>query len=486
MKTSLFHRAMYRQTMRQLRVVGITMLILFTVFEEFSLLVSDDWFPMDYHYGFASFSRVHPSLYAIPYVVPFILTLFAFQFQSSRRESDFYHSLPITKKTLSFTQIAAVVTWCAIVVFGSSLVIGTTALFCHAGDITSIPTDELAGVAAFSAPYLLPALGDIALKTLACFAACLFVTMLTFLSAQLSGNTISTALTTAILLAAPHYILFTLTDCYADSISILPSDYRYSTSLNLGSYNLLYGNSSSVAAWIVTLAMTVVLFLLGMRFASRRASETAGKAGSTKAVQIILRTLLALTCSMPAISTIIDDGIFVDFAIIGLIYLGVIAVYFLFELFTTRKPKALVDAAKWLLLVLLLNIVCIVGVNLAIDATYGYQPEPDEIDSVSVEYINDLYKDSNIRLTDEKTREIVSAALKAAAGHYQTEDFSGYCEGFNCSYAIHKMYNQYFIAGKADIIIRSGLFTHRRSIYLDEEDLAHIDTMVNLMKKEVD
>ncbi len=485
MKTPLFHRAMYRQTLRQFRVVGITMLMLFTVFEEFSLLVSGDWFPINFHYGFVSFHNVHPSLIAIPYVVPFILTLFAFQFQSSRRESDFYHSLPITKKALSFTQITAVVTWSAIVVFGSSLVIGTTAMFCHIGDPTSVAADELVGVAAFIASYLLPALGDIALKTLACFAACLFVTMLTFLSAQLSGNTISTALTTAILLAAPHFILFTLTDCYVGNVPILPSDYRYSASLNLGSYNLLYGNSRSIAAWIVTLAMTVVLFLLGMRFASRRASETAGKAGSTNAVQIILRTLLALTCSMPAISTIIDDGFFVDFAVVGVIYLGVIAVYFLFELFTTRKPKALIGAAKWLLLVLLLNVMCIVGVNLAIDATYSYQPDPDEIESVSVVHIGELYKDDEIRLTDEKTREIVSTALKAAAEHYAAEDYIGYCEGYKCSYAIHKMYNQYFIAGKVDIIVHSGLFTHHRSIYLDEDDLTHLNTMVNRLKKEV-
>lgn len=469
MKKSLFSVSLYREMLRQLRVAGLTMLVVFTVFDVFGLLMDLSWYPYS-HYDNLD-TGFHPALNIIPYIAPTILTLMAFHFQNSRRAADFYHSLPYTKAGLCLSVVAAVATWCAIITLGSSLITGAVACLNNFGESAY----ETLSLDRALQDFLLPTVGDIALISLAAFAACLFMTALTFLSTQLSGNTLSSLLTTAILLFAPYMIVMMLTGTLAELLWLIPSeglDGLESLFLPILLFDLR--DAAQVWPWVVTVLATVVLALLGLWCASRRPSETAGKAGTTYAVQVALRTLLGLACCLPAIVIMMVQGYasddmldFIGWMPIVFNYLLVAGVYFLFELFTTRKAANLLRAVPWFIGLLVLNVVVIGVMHLCVFTATQYRPDAEDIDSVTVTYYRDsyYYGDNvypNAVLTDEESRAIIAKATANAAIHAANDEDACTDTG--------RLYHGRDYA-TIEVEIHDGIFTRSRHLRISEAEM---------------
>ncbi len=352
----LIHGGLYRETMRRLRLPALVMLILFTVFD---LISFDSPLPTN---ASVAFTTIHLSLYWIPFIAPFLLTLLAFRFQSKRRESDFYHSLPFNRITLSLSMLAAIATWCAVIIIGSSVPMTS---------IYVINTLFNGG-----APALLTFLLSAMLTTTASFLSSLFVMSLTFLASTLCGNTVSVVFTITIVWLAPSFITEALSTALRIMVPILPIN---ENTLHPSHFNLLYADYESLAAWIGTSVLIAAMLAIGLWATKRRPSETAGSSTVTPSLQIVLRLLCALTCCLPAIYSLLVYGT----CDIG-IFLLAIVVYFLYELFTTRKVKNLLKAIPWLGVLAVLNLVCILTINLIATGALSFTPTPDQVDSISL------------------------------------------------------------------------------------------------------
>lgn len=360
MKAPVIDRGLLKETMRRLRTPALTMLILATVFDLLAQLVSDFEFIANSLYAF------HPSLYVIPFIVPFLLTTMGFKFQTKRCDSDFYHALPFTRVTLTATVLTAVAAWCGIIVVGSSVVLSL---------IPSILRKlTLAGA-------LLP--------MTATLLASLFMVALTFLVTQLCGRGSSIVFTVPIFLFSPmiiHATLYGLIYPYNNLFVDL-----YDSRQHPSYYNLLFGGTDHLSAWLWTIALTVILLILGFFFAKRRPSETAGNAAVHPVAQACIRLLLAFVCCLPAISEIVmiltGQTLYPDeiLPIILAVYVVALVVYFMYELITTRSAKALLRTVPWLGVLAGLNVICILLITfLAIPLVNSYEPTPETVDSISL------------------------------------------------------------------------------------------------------
>ena len=363
MKTYI-DRGIYRETMRRLRLPALTMLVLAIVADAMSLI------------GFVALRDhttlydAHPSLYAIPFVAPYLLTLIGLHFQAKRCDSDFYHALPFTRTTLTVSILAAVASWCAIIIAGST-------------------------VSIILEPYVLKELEitNIVLVPTAAMAASLFMMALTFTATQLCGTTVSMAFTAPILLFAPLLIKNTLFGVVYDGDMLLP---RLDDAVLAPSrYNLLYGGYLNGSAWLWTSLLTVALAAIGLYIAKHRPSETAGNAAIHPVAQALIRLLLGFVCCLPSIQTLTLDHPDTDGIVLGFTF--AVVVYFLYELIITRSAKALLRAIPWLGVLAVVVAVCVVAINVIVPMTVeSFVPTTDNVNSISLssnEWSCDLYQE---------------------------------------------------------------------------------------------
>ncbi len=485
MKTRLIDCGIYRETLRRLRTPALVMLILATVFDAFPLLIKIIEEKTDY---IASFTDVHPLLYFLCFATPMLLTITAFRFQTKRCDSDFYHALPFTRTTLSLSMLSAVATWCAVVVIGSSAIVG---LLC-------IP---FRGGLTFAM---------VAIEVIASLIACLFMESLTFLAVSLCGNTVSVVFSTLILLFAPGLITGTLQDYIHSRVQILPYSNSSST---LFPFDPILG---VLEVELGTVLLSALCLGLGLWIGKRRPSETAGSPTVTPALQIVLRLLLSLMCCLPAIGILLDAtfGYRVDISELAFLYLLAVVAYFLYELFTTKKAKNLLKAIPWLGALALLNAACVAAVWLSCHAITSVSPDADDVDSVSLtvlhsseelehfSYTNALTfyntSDNKTLRTEQPVLPVDDEAFHSYALRYNksdcdkvqlTDDTSKeiVCERLQelCDLLKEKRYNlqgnlklkgegREWCVYEVEVTIRKGAVTHHRRLWLFDSELTHL------------
>ncbi len=407
MKTPFIHRGMFAESLRRLRLAGILLtaiplaLAIPRVF--FAIVGSSPY----YAYNFID---IYPFLYALPFVAPPVLMAILFTAQTKRCDSDFYHSLPLTKRCLCTTWLVAVISWLSIIVIGSSAVVWSLSLLRK-------PIDSVSA--------LLP-IGGV-------FLASLMVTAVLFLAYALSGNTVTTLFFTVIVLFAPiamAYMLSLPLSEYNPVISVEAAD--------LTQYQLLYGNEDKPLTWVVTALITVVCLLLGYAAAAKRRSELAGQAATTRALQTVLRLILAYVFCLPALYAVFFDS---DAWLAVLCYVFALTVYFLFELFTTKKAKNMLKAIPWLSVLVVLNVLTVIGMNISQVLVYRFSPTADDVHSISITELHEFYTENDkyytlswneevsvdieeiYKSTENGTDDIPPDDLGSADSYYSPDDF---------------------------------------------------------------
>ena len=422
---SLFHGGLFREGFRRLRTVGLILLVLFTLFDLHNPItyIDDSYYT---GYRFDDLLELHPMLIFGPFV-PVLLTLWSFSFQNSRRDSDFYHSLPVTKLGISTSFLLSTVVWNAIIIFGSTIAVSLPA-------VTHLPESG-----EFFEAFLLPVCGA--------FVGSLITTALTFLALTLTGNTVTALAVTAIFLFGPRLMLNFVLQSALERSYIYPME-RLDLLFDSYPEGLLYAEYESVTAWVGGVIITVVALALGLWLCRRRQSETAGNASVTPAVQVIIRLTFTMICSLPAIMLV--HGWFVDLhyydstynlfistvnlGSVVLLYLFVIVAHTLFELITTKSVKKMVRSFPWLGIVALLNAIVIAVACTITFRIRDFTPKAEEIESVSVrqlttaysygydhlnvDHLSTAYNNAchyydydELKLTDNEAREAVAKAL---------------------------------------------------------------------------
>lgn len=387
MKKQLFSRGLILEGLRRIRVPGIVLLLVSLLFTCLpALFMGLSRASANSRLGIVSIGTLAEWLLPILYLTPFVLTHTLFSFLNHRNGSDFYHALPHTRESLFVNFTLAVLVW------------GTAVLV--------FPV--LAGWVLYTAFGAVFVPGAVPLSLLTLFAGVLLVTACALLAMSVTGTAFSNFILFGLFLFLPRFMITVYNVVLSSNIQII--DIRHvggllNPNLNipvrllLGLGGTVFGvNSGSLFTSLPAVLYTVVLALiygaLACLFFHRRRSETAERSAPNRALQHAYRCAIALPFSLviPVILvssthfTWSNEGfIIITFAAVTLV------VYYLFELLTTKKPKNLLSATPFLLVLAALDIVFGVTIQSARTLTLSDCPAASEVAGVTLAPYSSAY-----------------------------------------------------------------------------------------------
>ncbi len=411
MKKRIFSLKLYLEGIRQTKIIGImTFVILAIQAVAIPLGQAIDNWSNDY-VGVSrgvEFTEVNPFLFAVIYVVAPLLALSLFSFLNKRQSSDFYHSMADTRICLFLSFFAAICTWIVTLCLSSTLI----AVITH----NIFPQY-------FTLNYV-----NIWLTMFNIIASSLYCVSAVTLAMTLTGTLVTNIAVTGLILILPDYLLFMIDNMvisevpimrYNNSLGdILPNGFNFMSSLSVDFTNI--GDA------VYTLIFAVILSGIALIIFNFRKSESAGYPALNKYMQTAIRiTFCMVVCifACGGIFNLMNDMYSFtssDIFVLVLIYIAALIVYFLYELITTKKLKNIPKTIPALLIVVVLNIGCVIGMNAMYNSYLSFEPSASEIDYIKVEqtddYIYDLseyleLKSSKIKLKDTEIKEIISAVL---------------------------------------------------------------------------
>lgn len=371
-----FDPRLFLEGLRQLRLIGLAGML--------ALVLEAIFIPLDrmgYYAGnppALSGFDAHPFLILTFVLLAPLMTLTLFQFLNKRPSSDLYHSLPDTRLCLFVSFFAAIFAWIAAIAVVSTLL--ELLLF------------SLVANASVSLTSMLLYFGS-------CLAGTLLVMAGIAVAMCVTGTFFTNLVVSALILFAPRLIILLVTEELASLLPVLVSGQIspfFDTSWNVVTNLVFYpffghtsGLFSSFAGIIYTLALGLIYTILAAWLFCRRKSEIAGKAAPNRWLQALYRlTLAMLICLFPTLelaSRILSrDHTYSDPMVFVLLYVIAIAVYLLYELFTTRKWRNLPRSLPALGLLVLLNGLLVGGIAAGYFTILNSSLDPEKVQSVQL------------------------------------------------------------------------------------------------------
>ena len=402
MKKKVFDLRLYTEALRQLRS--------FAVFSLLPLLFSACYFSLHtisywasryntpelmnenlpiYRDAFA----LHPYLLHLCLLIAPLLTFRIFFFLNSRKGSDFYHAVPQNRLCLYGSFLAAVWTYLALLVFGSSLISGVCVAWIRPGFI------------AFRWPELLSFAAG-------AFCMSLYVSAAAACAAALSGTLFTAIITSLLIIFAPRLILYHLAQGIISTGKVLLQDHLFflvDSRFHLPSVFILKSFQTSVS-WrlpvylterssdlstflsapvqIYTVGITALLAGSGALIFVRRPSETAGLAAVSprlnSAVGLLLSFLICLKTLLSAVEVLAGRRAYTIslWALVLPVFLLAVLVLSLYHLVSTSKLVSLKNALRSVPILLVMDLLFIGIPLLAGSAVNRFRPAAEEIESV--------------------------------------------------------------------------------------------------------
>ncbi|MEG1560177.1 MAG: hypothetical protein RRY79_05855 [Clostridia bacterium] len=414
MKKTFFNRKLYANMLKQQRMVGCILLVLsliFCTFIVFNLAEicnqnKIDETGLDVIFNMSIAGNV---LMFYMFVAGICLPFRAFSFLNKRNGSDFYHSLPVSRRSIFISAISSSLTW---IVFTMLLIVAFTFLG------ASIVGAKVVAI-------------DLYLMIFSNLAGALLILMCSALACSLTGTMISNFVLAMLILFLPR---FTLTLIYVgvyNLVSIIPNinsmaflnpncNYPVAVVFNLlttfftgeaGLNSIMY----NVTTTIYTFILSIVYFLFGMLAFVKRKSETVDKAISGKLMNHAYRIAISLP-PLFLLAYFINNrsGFDAPIAYYILIVLSLLT-YFLFELISTKSAKKMLKCAPFYLVSLAVSLAFFFSIKGIAQIELNKTPSAADISAISiVTGNNDDYSSiavANVRYENEKIKEIASKAL---------------------------------------------------------------------------
>ncbi len=411
MKKSLFSVPLYREGLRQLKVIGIVQAVLLIAIGALPVAsgCTRSLGVMLYDLGryTVTVTQMWGMLYIGMLVFAPLYILYLFRFLTARGPSDWFHSLPQSRPCIALSFFSSAVTWYVV-----SLVI--PALFVYAVWATATaPLTVLPGAGQMASMLLGMLLGGIAVMAAALCAV------------SLSGRMFTALCALALFWFAPRLVITVLVRQTLAHVRVMGSG-----QLNwfLQNPNIpAFGDPLRPVSWAYTAALGALYLCLGVFFFTRRPSEAAGSSAVSRGMQTVYRLSVSFLCCLPAIWSMYVSATSSSSASgvwpVTVSLTAALIVYFLFELITTRKPKNCIRAIPWLGILAVAVMVCVATMTLYTSAVWSFEPKAGEVDAVALEsadedahnvYWRETIANSpgaHVRLTDEQSREMLCRAL---------------------------------------------------------------------------
>lgn len=428
-------------------------------------------------------------------IVTPLLALNLWKFLNKRNTSDFYHSLPYTRTCMYVSKTAALISW-LIVIF--------TAVYIAYG----------ISVAA-NARYYKADMGMLFRFFLMLFICCILVQSAIALACSLTGNMFNNVCVTGFILFLPRIYVKLITTVISQMVYVVSDDkafslirsgqnivmdYLFAFDYNSDLTTLTY----SVTANAYTLILGLIYMVAAYVFFVNRKSEGAGRAAAGKGMRLVLRSVIGYVCatigaisfvaSIRTINTADDPQMVRMTATVSVVvaFVGAALLVIAYDFFSSRYHFRFRNCIPSIVLSWVLAGITAIGVNLTADGILNYMPDKDDIDYVYLTQADNgsyyggysEYADyyamigENVRIDDERIRDVIAAALK--------DNIKSVKEGTYDKYNSYKYYDkqkydgigshEYETYTKYEVYIKDGLLGNYRTIYLNEEQNALIAT----------
>ena len=447
MSAKIFNFRLFIEALKRLRVIGLATAILSVTASALIPIVmwmeSKDWIGV---------YDMETELLCIPvgfvtFLAPFFFFVL-FSFLQKRKESDFFHSIPYTRTCVYVSFVTASLAF----VWAIQLTCGLTA-----------------GILWKLNPHVLVDLGGMATYVLICMLASAMLCSFMMLALTVSGTAGSCILLFGLFAGFVRVVaaiwggcisnvdLLSMDDAWMETfispLWFLPINIFYYFSDLESSTRIMYGLPNILYTVIVTLA---VYALAGLIYKHRK-SEMAGNPAPGTKTQALFRIMFTLLPSL-LIPLFLFQG--TDEPSLHLVLVvGILLVYFLYELITTKRPKNMLKAIPGLGIVVAVCILFSLAYVGYRDFVLNEEITPDEIKTVSVQANglgNDTYQS---RIMDEfqtNAPEVVQIVADQLAASQEAEREVRYSEF-------------YWNRTTVTIRLKSGR-TLRRDIILMDED----------------
>ncbi len=330
---------LYKETLRRLSRIGITLFAVFFIVCTVMAVQSCSTM-LAYNSMLGSQLDFASALIVYMYVGGIGLAFAGFSFLNRRADSDFYHSLPVSRRDLYLSVTAAALTWIVGTVFFSVLSVTVVHIVMGAGFVPLYPLMNFLYYTAGAALV---------------FAAAA-------IAMSLTGTWFSASVVTGLVLFLPRYVLFLIARAIAvvcsglinwvDFPVLLNPTYNAATSPIVLLYrpSLLY-NLMSVPSDLYSLGLAAVeLTVAGWLFA-RRKSELAEHGASGRGMQTAFACLTALPLLLLVFSGRLS-GVGMAFsanisASVLIITLLSFACYLAYQMIVLKSWKAVLRALPW-------------------------------------------------------------------------------------------------------------------------------------------
>jgi ABC-2 type transport system permease protein len=413
-----FDFELYKEAIRQTRVVGIILAVVFItismigeigeMIRRFAVSGSHTW---DHH---LTFMEPTPMLWFFMYLAPLLLVMKVFAFLNKRSASDFYHGIPHNRKTLFISFLSGIMTW----------VVGTI-----------MTLTILSAIIYIISPGVVLEPRVLVYTCLAFLAGTFLITAGLLLAKGLSGTGLTNIVTAAIILFYPRVILAIFNQVLMDITRVI--HHQDTSILSNTNYNILFhfflgsgtslthGTQEAIVAAPGVIIYTFILGLIYMVLAGvlfcKRKSEAAEMGAVNRIMQHVFRCLLIfpLTLLIPAI-LLEPFGVFIDFFAIVMIIFASLVIYFVYELIITRKMISLVNAIPALGIVVLANILFALLLIVGRNGVWNNVPVADEIAGIRIvstshQHQNSSYNElltGTVYVNDPRSNEIIERTFR--------------------------------------------------------------------------
>jgi len=409
MKNKYFSLGLYRDGLRQLRIIGIISLVVFVltaVLLPISIVLSLK------QYGEAMYQQTIPEIISLFTANPLLILSFClvaplmmlclFHFLDKRNASDFYHCIPQTRICLFNSLFAAVMTWMTAIIV-----------------ITSLCSFLILGV--FS-DYFLIDWSTSWIFLFNTFAGILFVAASIAIAMCITGTVFTNVIVSGLLIFVPRFLVALMISWLGNALPLLNANsflplmdkkYNVVTGMVFSIYQGYINDPplTALPSGVYTLIVGLIYTGIAMLLFHRRKSESAGNASPNSILQTTYRLVIAmLICLIPChmiFQNIITGARISGAEVFGLFIMYLIAIffYFVYELITTKKLANLVKAIPGLLILVGLNVAVIAGLSGAHHAMLNVSFTAEDISYVR--FMSDIQnEDSRINYFSGRTEQV--------------------------------------------------------------------------------
>ena len=409
----------YLETTRRLSRIALILLVLSVVS---SIILTIQYCMNQYLNAIPSFSKMFLPQIIYMFVGGVVLALDGFSFLNKRSDSDFYHSLPISRKRFFWAITLAALTWLAATVLAS--VISTVLVF------TLTHTPFVPNYVLISVPFFL-------VGGMLVFAA-------TSIAMMFTGTWISNIAMTLVILGLPRFLQFVVARGLLSRFGMmnwLDLPWYLTPASNIATGQILSFTHSMVTTQLYQLpniAYSLVLVLVELFLAcvlfQRRPSELAEHNAKSAKVQTLFACLTVFPAGILFASGAVQPSA-VNILIVGAV---IVAVYAIYQIVVIRNSQKVLRSMPWVLVPIALAVLLFYGIQIPVNAAKADVPMIQDVAYIQFPGSNrsnggaapyEEIQVAQVRFTDQELKNYVLTALRdniASLNPYGYVNMDGY------------------------------------------------------------